>query len=193
MGREYPLNKLMHLCLALLLVVAVSACVTPNEHALQIGGPPIEGDESVASLRSMQSRRFDTLETKRLVDASMATLQDLGFNIQATSTEFGVISGSKDRDAIESGQVAGQVALVILAAFTGSTHTMTYDESQQINVSLVVNRSGENASEVRVFFDRHITNNLGELWKAEVIKDAAIYQEFFNKLSESTFLEANEI
>lgn len=178
---------------ALALVFVVSACVTPNDHALKIGGPPIEDGETVASLRAVQSRRFDTLETQKLIEASAATLQDLGFNIQTTSTAFGVISGSKDRDAVETTQVAGQIALVILAALGGNTHQMVYDESQQINVSLVVNHIGETSSEVRVFFDRHITNNLGKLWRADVIKDPAIYQDFFASLSASTFLEANEI
>ncbi|MCW8914646.1 MAG: hypothetical protein OQK24_02200 [Magnetovibrio sp.] len=165
----------------------------PNDYALEIGGPPIEEGETVLSLRELQSRRFDTLETKRLIEASTATLQDLGFNIQATSAEHGVISGSKDRDAIETAQVAGQVMLTILAALGGNSHQMVYDESQQINVSLVVNKIGDKSSVVRVLFDRHITNNQGVLWKADVIKDKEIYQQFFNKLAASTFLEANEI
>ncbi len=174
-------------------LLALAACVPPNEHALKIGGPPLVEGETVSSLRAMQSRRFDTLETQRLIEASTATLQDLGFNIQTTSTEFGVISGAKDRDAIEAAQVAGQVALVILAAIGGNSHQMIYDESQQINVSLVVNQTNETSSVVRVMFDRHITNNQGQLWKAEIITDLEIYQQFFDKLSASVFLEANEI
>ena len=177
----------------LTLVLFVSACANPNKHALEIGAPTLAEGETITSVRAIQSRRFDTLDFGRIIKASTATLQDLGFNIQTTSSEFGVISGSKDRDAIESGQVAGQVALVILAALGGNTHQMVYDESQVINVSLVVNKMGKKSSEVRVFFDRHITNNLGQLWKADVIKDPKIYQEFFAKLSASTFLEANEI
>ena len=125
--------------------------------------------------------------------ASTATLQDLGYTIEATAPEVGVISGSKDRDAKEAQQVAGQVALVILAALGGNSHQMIYDESQRINVSLVVNKSGEKTSEVRVTFDRHITNNHGQLWKADIITEADIYTEFFERLSQATFLEANQI
>ncbi len=181
-----------HMC-AVSLILMVSACVNPNSHALNIGAPSINVGETVSSVRAIQSRSFDTLETRKLIEASTATLQDLGFNIQTTSSEYGVISGSKARDAVETGQVAGQVVLAVLSAFAGSSHTMTYDESQQINVSIVVNQTGEKSSVVRVFFDRHITNNHGQLWKADVIKDPKIYQEFFSKLSASTFLEANKI
>ncbi len=175
------------------IISTVAACVPPNQYALDIGGPPVVDDQTEVSLRQLQSRRFDTLETKRLIDASTATLQDLGFTIEATAPEYGVISGSKDRDAKETAQVAGQVALAILAALGGNSHQMIYDESQKINVSLVVNRSGENASVVRVIFDRHITNNQGQLWKADIISEPEIYQEFFEKLSLGTFLEANAI
>lgn len=178
---------------ALSIILVTAGCVDPNAVALEVGKPSIDEGETVSSVRAIQSRRFDTLENKKIIMASAATLQDLGFNIQTTSSEYGVISASKDRDAVESSQVAGQVILTILAALGGNSHTPTFDESQQINVSLVVNQTGEKSSVVRIFFDRHITNNLGQLWKAEVIKDPEIYQEFFDKLSASIFLEANKI
>ncbi|MBF0247420.1 MAG: hypothetical protein HQL36_05040 [Alphaproteobacteria bacterium] len=173
--------------------LALSACVTPNDHALKIGGPPVEDGETVSALRQIQSRRFDTLDTERLVKAATATMQDLGFNISATSTDYGVIVGEKDRDAIENDQVAAQVALMVMFALMGSNYQAVYDVSQVINVSMVVNKSGETSSVVRVIFDRHITNNHGHLWKSEVIKDPDIYQQFFAKLEAGAFLEANEI
>lgn len=174
-------------------LTALTACLPPNEYALKLGGPYLAEGQTELSLRQLQSRRFDTLETERLVDAATATLQDLGFNIAATSAEAGVISGSKDRNAIERDQVALQVALVFLAALGGNSHDPIYDESQVINVSLAVNQSGDKSSVVRVIFDRHITNNKGQLWKADIITDPDIYKEFFEKLSLSAFLEANAV
>jgi hypothetical protein len=174
-------------------VLFLTGCLAPNDHALQIGGPPVVEGETVSSIRAFQTRSFDTLETARLIEASAATLQDLGFTISTVSPEFGVLSGSKERDAVESGQVAVQFALVIIAALAGGQHQMVYDDSQQINVTIVVNKVSDTSSAVRVFFDRHITNNYGDLWKAEVIKEAEIYQQFFEKLSKSVFLEAHKI
>lgn len=174
-------------------LLLLAGCLVPNDHALKIGGPPVVEGETVSSIRAFQTRSFDTLETARLVEASAATLQDLGFTITTVSPEFGVLSGSKERDAVESGQVAVQFALVILVALAGGQHQMVYDESQQINVTIVVNKVNDSSSAVRVFFDRHITNNYGDLWKAEVIKETEIYQQFFEKLSKSVFLEAHKI
>lgn len=169
----------------------LASCVTHNEYAMKIGAPPVAEGETVVSLRTIQERTFDTLETKRIVAASAATLQDLGFTVTTSSGAYGVLAASKERDAVEAGQVAGQVVLAILAGLAGSYHQVVYDESQKINASLLVNDTGNGSSKVRVIFDRHITNNQGILWKAEIIKEEEIYQEFFDKLSEGLFLEAH--
>jgi hypothetical protein len=38
-----------------------------------------------------------------------------------------------------------------------------------------------------------MTNNQGQKWRAELIMDPEIYKQFFDKLSEGTFLEAQAI
>jgi hypothetical protein len=171
----------------------LTACVDHNQHALELGSPPIEDSKTITSQRAMQSRSFNTLDKDSLVQASSATLQDLGFTVGEVSKEYGVLVGSKERDAKEAGQVTVQVVLVLLAALGGNTHTATYDETQKINVTILINQIDDKSSQVRVFFDRHITNNLGQLWKADLITDAEIYQQFFGKLSKSAFFEENKL
>lgn len=178
---------------AILCSLMLASCVTHNEYAMQVGAPPLAEGETTVSLREIQQRSFDTLESKRIVAASAATLQDLGFTVTASSGDFGVLAASKERDAVETAEVAGQVFLAILAGLAGSYHQIVYDESQKINVSLLVSETPGGSSNVRVIFDRHITNNQGLLWRAEVIKDEEIYQEFFDRLSESLFLEAHTL
>jgi hypothetical protein len=178
--------------ISLAFILFLSACVDPNQHALKIGAPPnIEG-KTIASMRAVQSRNFASLNGDSLVQASAATLQDLGFTIGEVSKEFGVLVASKERDAKEAGQITVQVVLVLLAAMGGNTHNATYDETQKINVTVLVNQTDNKSSRVRAFFDRHITNNHGQLWKAEIITDEKIYQQFFEKLSQSAFLEGNK-
>jgi len=173
--------------------VLLASCTDPNKHALDIGAPPIIDGKTIAAVRSIQSRSFDTLNQENLVQASAATLQDLGFTVGEISNEFGVLTGSKERDAVEAGQIAVQSVLVVFAALGGSSHTPRYDEIQKISITVLISEIDEKSSQVRVFFDRHITNNLGELWKADLITDAEIYQQFFDKMSQSTFLEENKL
>lgn len=190
-------NKLAKaLCLALAL--SLVACVTPNEVAMKVGAPPeikkedgTEGKTSVVNIRALQVRRFETGDERKLLLAATQTLQDLGFTIEESSLEAGVLVGHKKRDAVESGQVAGQVALTILAALLGSQHNPTWDENQTIIVTLVTTPIVNSKQvDARVSFDRQLVNNYGRLWRTELIIDAKIYSEFFDKLSQATFLEA---
>lgn len=176
--------------LALALATSLTACVTANELAKKIGAPP----ENALELRSMQVRRFDTLDHTRMLLAATDTLQDLGYTITESSSEVGVLVGSKQRDAEEGGQVAGQLMLMVLFAAVGSAYTPTWDKDQSIHVTLVTTPA-ENSKqvEVRVSFDRYLTNNHGQHWRAELILDEKIYQEFFDKLSSAVFLEAHTL
>jgi len=171
----------------------LTACADHNQLALDLGAPPIKDDKTITSLRAIQSRSFTTLKKDGLVQASAATLQDLGFTVKEVSNEYGVLVGSKERDAVEGGQVAIQAILVILSALGGRSHNATYDETQKINVTVLVNALDAKSSLVRVFFDRHITNNHGQLWKADLITETEIYQQFFEKLSKSAFFEENKL
>lgn len=170
--------------------LTLSACVDANSIAMKVGAPP----ESAVDLRALQSRRFDSLDDKALLAASTQTLQDLGFIISESSADVGVLVASKRRDAEESGQVAGQVVLTLFLAALGTYHDPTWDKEQTIHVTLVTTPI-ENSKqiEVRVTFDRTLTNNKGQDWRAELIKEPKIYQEFFDKLSKGAFLEAHAL
>ena len=117
-------------------------------------------------------------------------LQDLGFNLDESETDLGLIVGSKRRNATEVRQIVGAV---IVAAFLGSY--ISTDDEQKIRASLVTKPSGEQGERitVRITFQRFVWDGDGELSRAEAIDDPEIYQEFFSKLSKSVFLEAHNI
>ena len=173
-----------------LALVSLSGCVDANQLAMKIGAPP----EGAVELRAVQTRRFDTLDDKSMLAASIQTLQDLGYIVTESSTNAGVVAASKRRDAEETGQIVGQVALTVVAALFGVYHNPTWDKEQTIRVTLVVTPI-ENSKQVetRVSFDRTLTNNQGNQWRAELILDPTIYQEFYDKLSQGAFLEAHKI
>lgn len=138
--------------------------------------------------RQLQTRVFDTHDERLLLQASAGVLQDLGFNLDESETELGVVVGSKDRSAVEAGQVAGQIAMaVLLGAYT------PIDKEQKIRASLVSRPLSGLRTAVRVTFQRIVWNDIGEVSKAEFINDPGIYRQFFEQLSQSVFLTANEI
>ena len=68
-------------------VLLLSACATQNSHVLE-GGSAVE-------LRSFQTRAFDTTDKHKMMRTIIATLQDLGFIIDKTDEDLGLVTGTK--------------------------------------------------------------------------------------------------
>lgn len=137
--------------------------------------------------RQLQTRRYSTTDEAKLLSASAALLQDLGFSIDNSETKVGLISGSKDRDATDAGQVVG--AIMVAALFGVAT---PIDDHQKIRASVVTHPT-QGATSVRVTFQRAVWNTDGQISRLERLDDPEMYQEFFSKLSKSVFLEGHEI
>ena len=164
--------------ICLLLALALAACTKgiPKE-ALQLSRESLQH-------RQMQSRHFDTKDEAAILSASAALLQDLGFNLDESETDLGLIVASKRRDATEMGQV------IAATLFMFTCRKKTYDTEQQIRASLVTRPYGDRIT-VRITFQRKVWNNKGKLTKVEGVNNRKIYQRFFDKLSKSVFLEAH--
>ena len=178
--------------LRLLIVIATiavfeSGCSSIPKDALRMSPESVEH-------RQLQTRRFDGTDDERILAAAAGVLQDLGFSIDESETKLGLIVASKDRSAFSPQQLAG----MMLGAIIGLNETL--DKTQKIRVALVARPSRSDIAQedakdflVRVTFQRTIRDTEGKVTKTEAIDEAQIYQEFFDKLSKSLFLVANEI
>jgi hypothetical protein len=170
-----------------MLLLATNGCDSIPKDALTMSPETIEH-------RQLQTRRFDGTDEKTILAASAGVLQDLGFNLDESEVDLGVIVASKERSAISAAQVTGAVVAALFGAYTA------IDKTQKVRVSLVVRPAGNDISAhdakdffVRATFQRIIWNTQGQITKIEAVDDAQIYQEFFDKLSKSLFLTANQI
>lgn len=85
------MRKLRGYCgfiLILLLVVTLSGCATPAVNALG-------SSESQVKLRSIQTRAFDTIDKKKMMQTVISTMQDLDFVIDKADFMLGSVTGSK--------------------------------------------------------------------------------------------------
>lgn len=139
-------------------------------------------------LRRIQTRRFETTDEHALLTASLEVLQDLGFSVDETEPDLGLIVASKNRDASSSGEMIGAY---FIGAATDSE--VTYNVEQKIRASVVTRSMGRSGTSVRVTFQRIVWNNLGEVAANESLEDPRLYQQFFVKLSNSVFLTAFDI
>lgn len=157
-----------------------------------------------AKHRALQTRIFETSNEKELLSASAAVLLDLGFQVEESSIDLGVLHASKERGAREYGQEILQAFIFLLGAVCGKVIIMPVDLHQQINAILVTHRSGSDSSRfsVRILFYRKVWKGDGNTGdqnippgqqRLEMIYDGKIYQQFFAELSKSVFLEAHQI
>jgi hypothetical protein len=157
----------------------------------QTGIPPeaLALSEQSMEWRMMQSRKFDTSDQELILNASAGLLQDLGFTIDDTEGELGLLVASKDRSAVSAAQVTGAVIAALFGAYVAT------DRNQKFKASVVTRSYGENKESVivRVTFQRIVWNTQNQVTKIERINDSEMYLEFFDKLSKSIFLEAQQI
>lgn len=166
---------------AVLINVLASCTPTIPKEALQLGA------DSMA-LRQLQTKKFETGDEAALLTAGAAVLQDLGFNIDESEMGLGVVVGSKQRDARNTGQIVGAV---LLGALTGAW--VPTDKEQRVNASMISRKTGDKYTNVRITFQRIVWNSEGKISRVESLEMPELYQEFFDKLSKGVFLTAQDI
>lgn len=144
--------------------------------------------------RQIETRRYDGIKEEDLITACANVLQDLGFNLENSETKLGVLTASKQRDAIQGGEIA---AAVIVALLGGGS--MAISKDQTIRVALVVrpviDSNGKAMTDshfVRVTFQRLVRRTDNSVI-AQTLREAELYQDFHDRLSKSVFLEAHKI
>lgn len=139
-------------------------------------------------IRSEQSRTFDVNSDKQLLQASMSVLQDMGYTIKESSSEYGVLTAVKEANAVSAGQVVGAVAIAVLCGAP-----TPIDRTQFITVTMVVLDKSENGKAVaRTTFQRVIVRTDNTQY-AEMLTDQNVYREFYEKLDKALFLEVNNL
>ena len=168
----------------LVMILIVAACQTaPPQDAFRLPAASLE-------IRQLQTRRFKDIDEVQLLAASAGVLQDLGFNLDESDVELGLIVASKRGPANDPG--VSQV-MQLLELFAGIEIAVARD--QRIRVSLVSWPVAGTDTEyfVRVTFQRVVWNTENDISKQQTLDDPNLYQEFFERLSKSVFLEANSI
>ena len=85
------------------------------------------------------------------------------------------------------------VVLEILSVLAGQPTSVPYDKTQKVLASLVTTPVNKQRTAIRITFQHMVRDQNGNIRKREQLKEPAIYEEFFSKLSKSIFLVAHEI
>lgn len=179
------MSKFFNLYLIIFLSLFIKGCAPKSIDMVKLNTSSLEE-------RALQTKSFDTNDEDKILSASIANLQDMGFNIDEINRDLGVVTSSKVRDAREVGQ---QVGLFVLALLGGAQAMDMADHLQTIRATVVTTPKTELKTEtvVRLTLMRVIQNHRGLITKIETIQDQEIYTQFFDKLSKSVFLEEQKL
>ncbi len=179
----------------ILLIGLASGCASIPEEAYRL--PP-----SSLSAREAQTRTFDVADESEILQATVALLQDMEYNLDTIEPPLGILSASKVVDADstrqKAGLIAADVAAVILSVLSGSSPGDsaydTADDEFRLKITLVVlpslAREGEHTA--RITLQQTLIDKAARVKKMGVIDDPVVYQEIFEKLSKALFLEGAE-
>ncbi len=95
---------------------------------------------------------------------------------------------SKNREAVETDQVFSSILLLALTGVAAP-----WDHNQKIRVSIIVGPGRDEKTVVRATFQRIVWNTAMEISKAETLREPKLYEDFFSRLSQSVFLQSQNI
>ena len=177
--------------LPLIVVGLLSGCAaTIPKDALRL-------PESTLDIRSIQTRTFEAPSETEILTATIATLQDMEFNIDRIEKPVGVITASKVSDADSAGEKTGLFMLDLLCAVTsggGCDAMSSAKDEQHIILTMVVLPSLAHSGEyvTRITIQRVIFDKEERIKVLERIDDAETYQQIFANLSKAIFIQASE-
>ncbi len=176
---------------SLLFVAMLSGCAaTIPEAALRL-------PESTLDLRSKQTRTLAAPSEIVILTATIAVLQDMEFNIERIEKPLGVITASKVTDADSASEKTGLFFLDMLCVISGGggcDSMSTAQDDQHIILTMVVLPSLAHSGEyqARITIQRVIYDKMRRIKVLERIDDAETYQQIFDNLRKSLFIQVGE-
>ena len=164
------MNKII--CLGFMSLLAACTSMSPPNLKTQL------------QVREFQTRTFDTAQTDQVLSAVVDAFQDQGFMVKNVVPQVGLVSASREVDVEDTGQM-------LLQTFVFG-HNAVWGKNAMIEANANVKTQG-NKTKVRAVFQEKVLNNRGDMDTVHTIEDPKFYQDFFEKISKSIFIEKQRI
>jgi hypothetical protein len=139
-------------------------------------------------MRAAQSRAFDTVDQRRILEAVVAAMQDLNFKVEVLDEELGIVSGKK---FVENEQMYGTDptyllyqpdALLFLTRNYHSWGPFLY-RNNLVRITVTVRKRNEAQLIVRASAQYYL----------RAVEDPAPYQSFFRSVEQTLFLQGQAV
>ncbi len=142
-------------------------------------------EESQVKVRNAQSRVFDTQDKQQMLEALVATFQDLGFQIEVLDETLGIVSGKKFLDLERPGADGLPTYLLYdeesLVVFNRSYRTWGPFQRRSDLVRLTATVRRRNAEQLIV--------RASAQYALRPVEDPLAYQKFYAALEQALFSE----
>jgi hypothetical protein len=187
-------KKILKICFIGSLCLVMSGCATTPKGFLK-------PEKNILELRQVEMRQYDTKDDEKIIKSVAGVLQDLGFTLDNSETKLGFVAASRRADAKNAAQITAAVACdaigIAAACFGAPCYTNAVsrcDKEQLVKASIIVQPSLDGSKMVvRATFQRVVWDMAGQISRIETISDVPTYQKFYDALSKSIFLEAQNI
>lgn len=133
---------------------------------------------SQLEMRNLQTRAYETKDTRMVMKAVVNVLQDQGFIVKHADMNLGLLTAEKWSDIIQPKKEVKR------AKKKGTVLPKNLVLECTANVS-----EHGNQSRVRVTFQKKLLDPAGGVMQATVVNDPAFYQRFFADVGKGVFLQ----
>lgn len=138
-------------------------------------------EKSQLQIRELQTRTYDTPDSKMVLKTMLNVLQDDGFIVTEGNVELGLLSATKELDVQTEG-----------AVFWGSFFNLAWDKNAIVEATANVSEFGKQ-TRVRINFQQKVYDSSGSVSAVDQIYDPKFYQEFFAKVDKGLFIQQEKI
>lgn len=140
-----------------------------------------EPEKTQLEIREIQTRTFDTPDSKMVLKTMLNVLQDDGFIVTEGNADLGLLSATKELDVQTEG-----------AVFWGTFFNLAWDKNAIVEATANVSEFGKQ-TRVRVNFQQKVYDSTGGVSTVDQITDPKFYQEFFVKVDKGLFIQKENI
>lgn len=145
-------------------------------------------EESQVKLRAAQSRVFDTTDRTAILEAVVATMQDIGFMVDVLDQDLGIVSAKKYVDLERPAFLDPSYLLYrpdTLLILSRNIHTWGpfFHRSDLVRLTATVRKRNDAQLVVRTSAQYYL----------RAVEDPAPYQQFFRTLEQALFLQGQSV
>jgi len=137
-------------------------------------------EKTQLQIRSIQTRTYETSESKLVLKAMLNVLQDDGFIVKTAVPELGLLTATKEIDIENTSES--------IPAFLFGGANARWKKNSIIEATCNIS-DFRDGCKVRVNFTQKILDNLGGILAIRQIYDQKFYQAFFLKVDKSIYIQ----